>query len=104
MGPGIGPKSAPAGAVPRRTARFDRRGRAPMRLVLQRVAHARVGVDGKRVCALGPGLLVLAGVAAGDDSETVRLAAERLLTLRLFAATSGRMILDLPHVGCREFP
>ncbi len=72
-----------------------------MRLVLQRVAHARVEVDGERVGAIGPGLLVLAGVAAGDDSETVRLAAERLLTLRLFADTAGRMNLDLRQVGGR---
>ncbi len=70
-----------------------------MRLVLQRVSRARVEVDGERVGAIGRGLLVLVGVAAGDGSDQVRAAAERLLNLRIFADAGGKMNLDLRQAG-----
>ncbi|MFM7553233.1 MAG: D-aminoacyl-tRNA deacylase, partial [Actinomycetota bacterium] len=38
-----------------------------MRIVLQRAASASVTVDGEVVGAIGPGLVALVGVAAGDD-------------------------------------
>ena len=38
-----------------------------MRLVIQRVQHASVAVDGECVGAIQQGLLVLVGIATGDD-------------------------------------
>jgi D-aminoacyl-tRNA deacylase len=56
-----------------------------VRVVLQRVAWARVEVGGREVSAIGPGLLALVGVAEGDTRErAVRLAA-KTARLRLFA-------------------
>ena len=37
-----------------------------MRLVIQRVKEASVEVDGREVSAIGPGLMILVGVAVGD--------------------------------------
>jgi D-tyrosyl-tRNA(Tyr) deacylase len=57
-----------------------------MRVVLQRVAWARVEVDGERVGAIGPGLLALVGIAAGDDIARARRLAAKTARLRLFDA------------------
>lgn len=70
-----------------------------MRLVLQRVSRARVEVDGERVGAIGRGLVVLVGVAAGDGPESAEVAAEKLLHLRIFADAAGKMNLDLRQAG-----
>jgi D-tyrosyl-tRNA(Tyr) deacylase len=70
-----------------------------MRLVLQRVSRARVEVDGERVGAIGRGLVVLVGVAAGDRPESAEVAAEKLLHLRIFADAAGKMNLDVRQAG-----
>ncbi|MFM7247073.1 MAG: D-aminoacyl-tRNA deacylase, partial [Actinomycetota bacterium] len=48
-----------------------------MRIVLQRAASASVTVDGEVVGAIGPGLVALVGVAAGDDRATAERAADK---------------------------
>lgn len=66
--------------------------------LLQRVAEASVVVEGERVAAIGPGLLVLVGVERGDREADARRLAERLLTYRVFPDEQGRMnrsVLDL---------
>jgi D-tyrosyl-tRNA(Tyr) deacylase len=70
-----------------------------MRLVLQRVSRAAVEVDGQVVGAIGAGLLVLAGVEAGDGEAQVEAAAEKLLHARVFDDGQGRMGRDLADVG-----
>lgn len=55
-----------------------------MRIVLQRVAWARVAVEGREVGAIGPGLLALVGIAAGDDADEARRLADRTVRMRLF--------------------
>lgn len=56
-----------------------------MRALLQRVASAHVDVGGERIAAIGPGLLVLLGVAAGDTPEQARWLADKTVDLRIFA-------------------
>ena len=66
-----------------------------MRALLQRVREASVTVEGRKVGALGPGLLVLLGVGRGDgDSEAVALA-DRIAGLRIFEDAAGKMNLSL---------
>lgn len=56
-----------------------------VRVVLQRVDRASVTVGGEVVGAIGPGLLALVGVAAGDDDHAARALARKALALRVFA-------------------
>jgi len=73
-------------------------GRVPgpeVRALLQRVREASVTVEGRKVGAIGPGLLVLLGVGRGDgDSEAVALA-DRIAGLRIFEDAAGKMNLSL---------
>jgi len=62
-----------------------------MRAVVQRVSEASVTVDGELVSAIGPGLLVLLGVARGDSEQDVRFLAEKTVHLRIFEDDRGRM-------------
>ena len=66
-----------------------------MRLVLQRVTRAHVEVAGERVAAIGRGLLVLVGIAAGDGEREAAQAADKLLHLRVFPDPAGKMNLDV---------
>lgn len=70
-----------------------------MRCLLQRVSRAAVRVEGVTVGEIGPGLLVLVGVADGDGPEQVSAAAAKLAKLRLFGDDQGRMNLDIAQVG-----
>lgn len=62
-----------------------------MRVLLQRVTHAEVEVDGEIVGAIGPGLLLLVGVARGDDPAVAERLAAKVWHLRVFADTAGAM-------------
>ena len=62
-----------------------------MRAVVQRVREASVTVDGEVVGAIGPGLLVLLGVAPIDDAAAGSWLAKKLAGLRIFEDDEGRM-------------
>ena len=62
-----------------------------MRVVLQRVAKARVTVDAAVVGEIGPGLLVLLGIGCKDTDDDARWLAEKILALRIFEDENGRM-------------
>ena len=53
------------------------------------------GVTGK----IGAGYLVLAGFAPSDTEATLDWMAEKILGLRLFSDTAGKMNLDLDEAG-----
>jgi D-tyrosyl-tRNA(Tyr) deacylase len=62
-----------------------------LRALVQRVSHAAVSVDGKRVAAIGPGLLVLLGVRDGDAEDAAERLAAKVRALRIFDDADGRM-------------
>jgi D-tyrosyl-tRNA(Tyr) deacylase len=70
-----------------------------MRLVIQRVSRAQVAVEGRTVGAIGPGLLVLAGVARGDTPEEAGRLARRCAELRIFADETGKFNRSLLDTG-----
>ncbi|MEF3693806.1 MAG: D-aminoacyl-tRNA deacylase [Candidatus Cloacimonadota bacterium] len=70
-----------------------------MRLVLQRVLHAKVEVEGKAVGQIGPGLLILVGFTAGDNAELIPKAISKLTQLRIFADDNGKLNLSLLDIG-----
>ena len=62
-----------------------------MRAVVQRVARAAVRVDGEEVATIGPGLLILLGVRAGDGEAEADRLADKIRALRIFDDGEGRM-------------
>ena len=69
-----------------------------MRIVLQRVKDASVTVGGERISGIGPGLLLLVGVARGDGEVEADWLAEKVAGLRIFNDESGKMNLSLKDV------
>jgi D-tyrosyl-tRNA(Tyr) deacylase len=55
------------------------------------VGRASVSVDGREVSAIGPGLVVLLGVAPGDNPNTADRLADKVRALRIFDDAEGRM-------------
>ena len=70
-----------------------------MRVVLQRVRTAAVVVDGRTVGAIGPGYLLLVGIAQGDDEATVRRLAADVAKARLMADPQGKFGITLRDAG-----
>lgn len=70
-----------------------------MRALVQRVSSAAVHVDGERVAAIGPGMLVLLGVCRSDGTEEADRLTEKLSRLRIFEDAEGK--INEP-VGDRE--
>ncbi len=70
-----------------------------MRALVQRVSQAAVSVDGREVGRIGPGLLVLLGVRAGDGPDQADRIAGKLERLRVFEDEQGRMNLSVRDVG-----
>lgn len=68
-----------------------------MRIVLQRVAWARVHVDGEEAAAIGPGLLALVGAARGDTVADAERLAAKTVRLRLFDGPERPF--DVPLAG-----
>jgi D-tyrosyl-tRNA(Tyr) deacylase len=72
---------------------------AGMRVLLQRVAHASVTVEGRIVGEIGSGLLALVGVAHGDTAATAQRLAAKTAGLRIFADDVRLMNRSLTDVG-----
>ncbi len=70
-----------------------------MRAVIQRVTSASVEVDGQVVGEIRHGLMVLLGVAKGDDESDVRYVVDKIRTLRMFSDEQGKMNRSLADVG-----
>jgi D-tyrosyl-tRNA(Tyr) deacylase len=61
-----------------------------MRAVVQRVSRASAAVDDRVAGEIGPGLLVLLGVAAGDGEADADALAGKVARLRVFPDAEGR--------------
>ena len=69
-----------------------------MKLVIQRVSHANVKIDGEEVGKINKGLLVLVGVAADDDEKVVEKYFNKLIKFRIFEDENGKTNLSLNDV------
>ena len=70
-----------------------------MKAVVQRVRQASVYVNAEPIGRIGQGVLVLLGVAKGDDATDVRYIVDKVVGLRLFSDEQGKMNLALPDIG-----
>ena len=70
-----------------------------MRIVLQRVNVASVTVAGEKISAIGPGLLLLVGVAHGDGEPEAAWLADKITGLRIMADEEGKMNRSVRDVG-----
>lgn len=70
-----------------------------MRALIQRVREASVSVDGSSVGAIGPGILVLAAMAADDDDADRDWLARKIVALRIFDDDHGMMNRSIVDVA-----
>jgi len=70
-----------------------------MRAVIQRVAEAKVEVEGKIVGQVGKGLLVYLGVGTADTETDAQFMADKLANLRIFSDEAGKMNRSVIDVG-----
>ena len=70
-----------------------------MRIILQRVSRASVDVAGKRIAEIGPGLLLLVGIATGDSDIDLARTARKVVNLRIFEDESHKMNRSLREIG-----
>lgn len=70
-----------------------------MRACVQRVSRAAVTVAGEVCGRIGPGMLVLLGVAVGDTEADARWLAKKIAGLRIFEDAEGKMNLALADQG-----
>ena len=61
-----------------------------MRLVIQRVNHGSVTVDGEITGQIAAGLVVLVGFHINDEELDLQIPAKKLIEMRIFANDEGR--------------
>lgn len=69
-----------------------------MRVVIQRVAHASVTIEGSCKSSIRQGLLVLVGIEESDDREDIEWLTKKVINLRVFDDENGvmnRSVLDI---------
>ena len=70
-----------------------------MKLLLQRVAEARILVNEHTVGAIGRGLLVFIGICRNDSDEDAAYLLNKLFHLRIFPDESGKMNRSIQESG-----
>lgn len=70
-----------------------------MRALIQRVAKASVQVDSEEVGRIGPGLVILLGVARTDEVADAQYLVEKIVNLRIFADDQNRFNRSALDVG-----
>lgn len=70
-----------------------------MRIVIQRVRHASVSIEGEVHGSIGQGLLVLVGVENGDTIDDALWLADKTVALRIFNDENGVMNRSVIDIG-----
>lgn len=70
-----------------------------MKAVIQRVRKASVEVEGNAVGEIGPGLLVLLGVAESDESADLDFLVKKVAAMRIFPDEAGKMNRSVQDAG-----
>lgn len=70
-----------------------------MRILIQRVKRAAVRVNSHLEASTGPGILGLIGIRESDGRAEADYLAEKMVNLRIFPDTSGKMNLSAMDTG-----
>ena len=70
-----------------------------MRAIVQRVTKAEVRAEGRSLGKIGPGFAILLGVGRDDTEADADYILDRVVGMRVFADSSGKMNLSLHAVG-----
>ena len=69
-----------------------------MRVVIQRVSQASVGIQGEITAEIRRGLLILLGIEENDKQEDADWLVQKILGMRIFADAEDKMNLDLGQI------
>ena len=69
-----------------------------MRVLIQRVSHAKVEVEGTVTGSINNGLLVLLGVEDADTVEDLNWLVQKIIKMRIFSDSEGKMNLSVSDV------
>ena len=67
-----------------------------MRIVIQRVSHASVTIEGHCKSSIGKGMLILVGIEESDGQEDIDWLCKKIVNLRIFDDENGVMNKELP--------
>ncbi len=70
-----------------------------MKVLLQRVSHGSVSVNGQVIGSIRAGLVIFVGIRAGDTATDAGTLARKTAALRIFPDAQGRMNRALPDIG-----
>ena len=70
-----------------------------MRLLIQRVKRASVTINGKDKRGINQGMCVFIGVTHGDNEAKADWLAEKMIGLRIFEDSDGKINLSLKDIG-----
>ena len=62
-----------------------------MRIVIQRVSHASVTIEGHCKSSIGKGMLILVGIEEADGQEDIDWLCKKIVNLRIFDDENGVM-------------
>lgn len=69
-----------------------------MRIVIQKVTHCSVEIEGKIKSSIGRGLLVLVGVEDRDTDADIEWLSNKIVNMRIFEDANGVMNLSVKDV------
>lgn len=70
-----------------------------MRIVLQRVSHAEVMVEGESVGRIGKGIMLLLGIESDDNESDINWLSQKIVNMRIFDDENGVMNLSLKDIN-----
>lgn len=70
-----------------------------MKVLVQRVLNASVEVGGRKVSAVGKGILAFVGVEKDDTAAHAAWMAQKICALRIFEDENGKMNLSVLDIG-----